>query len=151
MSRMFYNYDNNIDTNVKSCPVITELEDSFCTTNLALIYNLNGKLLGIEAKHQNPITLFFNVVETTGYDMAELIWQARIKFKLIGQNHKVVFEKTFSPEEIFSTETHDLIIFLSSVEVGSLKKESYRLLLTIEFEDESFTLFDEHDGLLIIR
>jgi hypothetical protein len=148
---MFYNYDNDIETGPGPGPECLRLEQYFQATGLALIYDLKGKLLGIEAKHQNPITLFFNVRETTGQLSLEGLAAATVRFNLVGQNHKVALEKVYQPLDVYNAQTSDFAIFLSAAEVGTLKKESYRISLTLEFEDEVFSLFGETDGLLVIR
>lgn len=153
MSKMFYNYDNDIDIILP--PVeLPNLKPIQSSTGISILYNLKGEMYGVEAKHGLPFTLYFHLDELHGWQLDDLMASSMIEFKLITQNHKVALEKTFAGSDIF-TRSQDLIITINQEEAAQLKQESYKmdlkLVSTTSTTSYFYPLFSESDGLLVIR
>ena len=152
MSNMFYNYDNNIDVDLEhACPIRPLFPDLRSNSRSALICNIKGDPIGLEVNCEMPVTLYFNLVETSGQSLLDILTDSLVKFELITTNHKVALEKTFSIQEVFNSNTNDIVINLTNVDMSNLRKESYGIKLTLVFSDGSYPLFLEQDGLLVIR
>lgn len=151
MRSMFYNYDNNIDKDLKPlCPAIEPLRPLMSTPNAAFIYSIDGKPIGIEAKQGTPISLYFSLQEANGVAIPTVLAESQLKFQLIGCNHQVIFEKILAPEACLYSYS-DLKIELSAAETAALRKESYNIKLSIEWPNESYVLYSEADSLFVIR
>lgn len=151
MRSMFYNYDNNIDRDIPKYPQPeAPLKPLMSAPNASFLYSIDKKPLGIEVKQGTPVSLYFNIQESRGMPLATILAEAQLKFQLIGVNHKVILEKTLAPEAAMCT-PQDLVISLSATETAELRKESYNIKLDIEWPDESYALYTEKDGLLVIR
>lgn len=151
MRSMFYNYDNNIDRDIPKYPQpVAPLKPLMSAPNASFLYSIDEKPLGIEVKQGTSVSLYFNVQESRGTSLAAILAGAQLKFQLIGVNHKVILEKILAPEAAMCT-PQDLVISLSAAETAKLRKESYNIKLDIEWPDESYALYTEKDGLLVIR
>lgn len=152
MSNMFYNYDNNINVDLEhACPIRPLFPDLTSSSRSAVICNIKGEPIGLEVSYGMPVTLYFNLVETSGQNLLDILADSLVKFELITTNHKVALEKTFNIPEVFNSNTNDIVINLATADMSELRKESYNIQLTIDFVDGSYPLFSERDGLLVIR
>lgn len=152
MSKMFQNYDNNIDCDLsslepKSFPRPIPLQSA---PNISLLYDLKGRMYGVEVKHHMPFSLYFHLDEMQGQSLVDFVEQSIVEFKLIGQNHKIILVKTFNGSEIF-TMGSDLVIDLNQEDIEELKQETYKMELTLLHDTDSYKLFAESDALLVVR
>ena len=138
MSKMFINYENNVNTcsdfyNLCSCnPTVKEL------------YDIKGRFFGVQVKYENPFTLYFNV---KNFDHTIDLGSSIVTLDILTLNNKKVLTKKFNLAEILSQETYDLECHISIEEAKNLKKESYRLNLYIN----NTKIFAETNCYLIIR
>ena len=151
MNSMFYAYDNDLDLDfdpsLDPCSQKKALSDT-----PKMLYTKSGKFIGIQIKYQAATCLYFNLSEICNKpDLIEFISNSLIKFKINTLSHKVAFEKTFKGYEILNSITGDLQITLTSQEVASLRRESYRLELLLLNEDNTQVLFNNLDTYLVIR
>lgn len=150
MKNMFFNYDNNIDTS--HCAKHHHFE------NPDIVRDINGKFLGIKAKFQTPTTLYFHLTDfgsdyllTNGLSLADLVISSNIVFEISTINHKVVVTKNISAQDNFISASNDIIVLLDTEDMQKLKQESYKMSLKLSWEEDSYEVFSETDGLLIIR
>jgi hypothetical protein len=151
MSKMFYNYDNNIDLDLSSCkPMkLPQLQPLQSASSASLLCNVKGEIYGIEARHGMPITLYFHLDELHGWPLFDFVQNSEVSFRLLS-NHKTVLSKTFPGNEIFTT-AGDLVIDLSQEDMLLLKQESYKIELKLIQATGFYTIFSEADGLLVVR
>ena len=151
MSKMFYNYDNNVDLNkAPNSDCFMELRPLQSATNSSLLYNIKGEMYGVEVRHGMPFTLYFHLEELNGWPLTEFIGQSTVEFKILTQNHKVMIAKQFSGYEIF-TATNDLVIHICQEDAAALKQESYRMELVVKPGIGFYKLFSAQDSLLVVR
>ena len=153
MKNMFFNYDNNSDKNFES-----HYHNLDFLENLPYVRDINGKFLGIKAKYQHPITLYFHLEDlgseylvSNGMSVEDLILSSKIYFEIKTTTAKTVINKLYDPSECFNAMSNDLIIYLTQAEVKKLKQESYTMSLKLVWEEDFYELFTSQDGLLIIR
>lgn len=152
MRSMFYNYDNNIDSKLDQvCIPPIQLPDLTTASKTATIYNIKGEPIGIEITRGAPVTLYFNLTELSGQYLPDILVNSTVKFELITQGHKGVLEKNLDTLEVFNSITQDLAISLTSADTTALKQESYKIKLYLNWPEESYPVFTEKDGLLIVR
>ena len=152
MSRMFKNYENNIDAHLDTSPpcILPPLRPITNRSNAALLTNHRNEIYGIEVAYRMPFTLYFHLDEMYGWPLDELIYQGTVVLQILTSTHKLVFEKIFKAEEIF-TPANDLVIDISQEEAEALLQESYRINLTLKHKTGFYELFSENDGLLVVR
>lgn len=154
MKNMFFNYDNNIDTSLYNKE--SNCHCNHCVKDFSIVTDIKGNFLGINTKFQHPISLYFHLEDFgseylafTGYSLADLVLSSKIVFEIRTLTHKPVITKEFLAQDCFSSSTNDLFIYLDDIK--DLKQESYRMSLKLVWEDETYELFSETDGLLIVR
>lgn len=150
MSKMFYNYDNDVDLELINQESSLPIQPIQSAPNMSVLYNIKGEMYGIEVKHNMPFTLYFHLEELHGWNLNDFVGNSLVNFKILTQNHKTVLEKTFNGNEVF-TPTGDLVIHICHPDVEVLKQESYRMELTLQPGIGIYQLFSERDGLLVVR
>lgn len=154
MSKMFYNYDNNIDLDLSNTTVLPSVLPKVMPLqslpNISMLYNRKGEMYGVETKYGMPFTLYFHLDELHGWSLQDFVQESKVNFKLLTQNHKVVLDKIFEGKNIF-TSGSDLEIVVTQEEANTLKQESYRMELTLYPNIGFYKLFSENDGLLVVR
>ena len=150
MKNMFFNYDNNIDTS--HCAKHHHFE------NPDIVRDINGNFLGIKAKFQTPITLYFHLTDfgsdylvTNCLTLANLVMSSDIVFEVSTNTHKVLISKQISAQDCFIANSNDIAVFLDTEDMKNLKQESYKMSLKLSWAEDSYEVFSETDGLLIIR
>lgn len=154
MSKMFYNYDNNIDLDLSNTtvlpPALPKVMPLQSLPNISMLYNKKGEMYGVEAKYSMPFTLYFHLDELHGWRLEDLVKVSTVEFTLITQNHKIALAKIFNGADIF-TNAQDLVVFVDQSEAKTLKQESYKITLQLHSEFGDYLLFSESDGLLVVR
>lgn len=151
MSKMFYNYDNNVDLDKIQHPYDhLELKPLQSTTNSSLLYNIKDEMYGVEVRHNMPFTLYFHLEELNGWSLSDFVSQSKVEFKILTQNHKIVVEKEFNGYEIFTAD-NDLVIHICHEDAMLLKQESYQMELILKPGIGLYKLFSEQDSLLVVR
>ena len=154
MSKMFVNYDNNIDLE------LPEFEPNFgprlspmtSLPGISMLYNVKGECYGVEVKHQMPFELFFHMDETHGWPLDSLVSESIVEFKLFTRgNHKVILQKEFAGTEVFNSLSSDLRILINQEEAQLLKQEAYEISVILRYPTGFYKLFTETDGLLVVR
>jgi hypothetical protein len=152
---MFAKYDNIVYSDLCECASINANYSTFeplqSMPNISLLYNLNNKIYGVEAKHEMPFTLYFHLEEKSNQSLLDFIFSSTVEFKILTKGHKLILAQTFKGADIFNIETSDLIINISQDEALQLKQESYVMDLRIINAEGSYKLFSEQDGVLVIR
>lgn len=149
MRDMFFYYDNNVMVPQEHEP------RPFCPTgptskeNTAFIYNINGKPIGVEIRNGMPFTLYFNL--KSNQSLPELLQACDVVLELYTISHKRLLEKTFKFLDQFNYLSSDLIVYFDQTDISKLSAETYRIKLYLKHEDETYILYDESDGLLILR
>ena len=141
---MFINYDNpnkmvlvkpcfnNVRTAVK--PVITK----------------GGKFLGVQADYGTPFTLYFHL-ENFSADSLEMLLISSTTLEILSFSGKSLVVKNYATQDIFNQFTRDLHVEVLPEDIKDLKKETYKIKLTLNAEDKVYPLFSEKDGYLTFR
>lgn len=154
MSKMFVNYDNNIDLE------LPEFEPNFgprlspmtSLPGISMLYNVKGECYGVEVKHQMPFELFFHLDEAHGWPLDSLINESSVELKILTRgNHKVILQKEFIGTEIFNSMSSDLRVLINQEEAQLLKQEAYEISVILRYPTGFYKLFTETDGLLVVR
>lgn len=152
MRNMFYNYDNNCNTELKPMCAPPILQGPTSTSNTAYLYSIQGKPLGIEVKRGTTNILFFHLTSNQQDYLEQCLAECQVRFELYTLSHKQVFSKTMYFTEIFNTLTDDLEIILTGADTSQVKQETYRIKLSlIDTDSDEYPLYGESDGLLVIR
>jgi hypothetical protein len=56
MSKMFYNYDNDVDLELINQESSLPIQPIQSAPNMSVLYNIKGEMYGIEVKHNMPFT-----------------------------------------------------------------------------------------------
>jgi hypothetical protein len=130
---MFFNYDNNINKNVQD----HTFEPDFFE-DVTFVKDIKGNILGIRAKYNHPIKLYFHLEDLgsaylveNNISLYDLIMTSKVVIKFENLACKVVLEKTFEPSSCYDYYTNDLYILLDTEDIKDLKQESYRLSLNL--------------------
>lgn len=152
MHNMFYNYDHNINKKLepkqRPCP---ESEGPSSASNTALLYDIKGRPLGVEVRAGMPFDLYFHLEELHGYNLQEIIYDASVELLFLSVNHKVALEKHYNAIEQYDSSTSDLVLHIDQEEANKLKQETYQLKVSLVWEDGTYILFSEQDGVVSIR
>ena len=150
MKNMFFNYDNNIETNRPAGHQHFENQD--------IVKDIKGNFLGIKAKFQTPTTLYFHLTDfgseylsTNGISLTDLVMSSNIVFEILTTTRKVVVSKNILAQDCFISTSQDIVVFLDTEDMKSLKQESYKMSLKLSWGEDSYEVFSDSDGLLIIR
>lgn len=158
MKDMFFNYDNK--TNVHICPPV----DCNCdrvlksTDAISIVTNIRGEVLGVQVKHSNPFSLYFQLADfgtsflSAEESLADLVLASKIKFELITISGKTIFTKEFSSAETFDELTSSLKLDFTHEESKSFKQEAHKMSVKLFWGDSDYyEIFTPENGLLIIR
>ena len=180
MKDMFYNYDHNIDRDVdpirpipvKPPKVLAGDKDSF------VVKNAKGDEIGVRVKKGMPFTLYFYLEDydthrpvNTDYETIEEILKSNTILTVENGRHQEVFTLSRRTSEVFDFNLSELCIpvpmsaLLQSEDEDTdedeepkmkecaslLTNDTYRIKLSLEFENGSYNLFSDSDGLLIVR
>ncbi len=176
MRDMFYNYDHNIEKDV--CPIhplpVEFPEVLASAENISIVNDAKGNEIGVRVKKGMPFTLYFYLDDfytgrsiTHDYETCEEVLKSNTIFTVFSGKHKEIFTISYPTREIFDLNLSELCInvpmtsLLKSeneneepklIECASLlTSDTYRISLSLEFDDGSYKLFSESDGLLIVR
>ena len=148
MKDMFFNYDHNI--NKKECQEIhwynKPLKNMVGYSDLQVVTNIKGDLIGVSVFKNNPIKLYFYIDGDIdgNFDIDDKL--SNITFEIIDKNeeHKVRITK-----EVIC-KNGEIIVYIPAEE-NILEQDIYKLKLTAIIEDEPHTLFAEQDAFLEVR
>ena len=145
MSNMFTSYET--DTKCPSCrpPFVSEPQ-----SGPKMITNIKGDVLGVQIDYASPLQLYFHLENICDVELEELLSGTAL-FEVITTTHKVLISREFSILEILNSNTNDLCISLTPEELKPLKKETYNMRVTLKTSTETFIVFAEKDGYLVIR
>ena len=165
MKNMFYNYDHNIKKDLQAAPhfpfgypAILESDP-----NISIIKDAKGREIGVRVKQGMPFTLYFYLDDyMTARKISELpaacdyVIKSICHFEIVSARHKVIYSAEYNAAEIFNTNTSKLAINVPLEAASLLKKDTYRMRLTLtgligDLDGKIYTLFDDDDGLLIVR
>jgi hypothetical protein len=154
MSKMFTNYDSNIELDLDQIPVfsLAPMKPIQSLPNTSLLFNTKQEIYGVETKHGAPCDLYFHLDESHGWDLTEFVGNSLVEFRLLTTHtHKVILEKVFSGREIFNNQSNDLAIRLTQEDLKQLRQESYNISVRLIQSDGFYNIFSERDGLLVLR
>ena len=145
MSNMFASYETDIRRTSCHPHFISEPK-----TGPKMITNIKGDVLGVQIDYASPLQLYFHLENICEVDREELLSGTAL-FEIITTTHKVLVSREFMISEILDQYTNDLYISLTSDELKPLKKETYNMKVTLKTSTETFIVFAEKDGYLVIR
>lgn len=145
MSNMFTSYET--DTKCPSCrpPFVSEPQNG-----PKIITNIKGDVLGVQIDYASPLQLYFHLENMCEIDLEELLSGTAL-FEIITTTHKILVSHEFQISEILDSNTNDLCISLTQEELEPLKKETYNMKVTLKTSTETFIVFAEKDGYLVVR
>lgn len=154
MKDMFVKYDNDSEeknmpphTLYKQSPKILESVD-----NISIVCDALGNEIGIKVKHNTAFNLYFYLDGwTNGVSLDTLVLNSTIVFKVYSFRHKLVLEKELSAAALYDTEFNYIEFPITAEEASALDIDSYKLNVSLVWDDGSYELYTEADGLLIIR
>jgi hypothetical protein len=145
MVNMFTNYEN--DQKKQLCEAYlhptTQKEPKIIT-------NIKGDILGVQIEHSNPLRLYFHLEDICEVEVAEII-QGTTVFEILTTTHKSILSVEYLTAEILNQTTNDLFVSLSQAEMETLKKETYNMRVTLKTAENTYEVFAEKDGYLIVR
>jgi hypothetical protein len=83
-------------------------------------------------------------------EVAEII-QGTTVFEILTTTHKSILSVEYLTAEILNQTTNDLFVSLSQAEMETLKKETYNMRVTLKTAENTYEVFAEKDGYLIVR
>lgn len=145
MSNMFTSYET--DTSCTSCRPHFVSEPK---NGPKMITNIKGDVLGVQVDYALPLQLYFHLENVCEVETEELLSGTAL-FEILTTTHKVLVSREFMISEILDQYTNDLCISLTPDEMKPLKKETYNMKVTLKTSTETFVVFAEKDGYLVIR
>lgn len=166
MKDMFYNYDHNIDKNLQckphfpfDYPAVLESDP-----NISIVKDVKGREIGVRVKQGMPFTLYFYLDDYTNALKVSMVPELRKKvldsiccFEVLSAEHKVIFSIQQPTINIFDLNSSKLAVNVGQEFANMLEKDSYKMHLVLNSIEAnsvlgtSYVLFDEDDGLLIVR
>lgn len=143
MANMFTSYDTERKT--MPCSILPPPPNG-----IKVLKNVKGDTLGVQVDYSTPLQLYFHLEGVCGSDLEELS-SGVTKFEILTTTHKKVFSKEYLTAEILNQETGDLFISLTTDEMTTFKKETYTMRVTLTTAINSYEVFAEKDGYLVIR
>ena len=145
MSNMFTSYETNT-RNTSCCPhFVSEPKNG-----PKMITNIKGDVLGVQINYALPLQLYFHLENICEVELNELLSGTTL-FEILTTTHKIRVSREFLTSEILNQDTSDLCISLTAEEMELLKKETYNMRVTLKTAMQSFIVFAEKDGYLVIR
>lgn len=156
MKNMFYNYDHNItaDLTPPYIPPYQPCRNLLNSSEVSIIYNIFGDEQGVQVKYQTPCTLYFNLENlSVGLPMslADIVGSSNIKLEIFATSRLHILDKTFTAKDVFNDATNDLIINLDYEDMQELKRDVYRIKLSLAWDEAEYTLFSDNNGFLVVR
>lgn len=150
MKDMFYYYDNDLSPDMPAPPPLPPrgLESA---SNTAFILDVAGSTIGVEVRYGMPFCLYLNLLHSYGKELQSLIANSKTHIELYSLRGSLALAKDFNTSEIFDTYTNDLVLYFTQDDAKQLNRESYKIRIALVDGEETNTLFDTSDGLLIIR
>ena len=145
MSNMFTSYET--DTRNTSCRPHFVSEPK---NGPKMITNIKGDVLGVQIDYALPLQLYFHLENICEVELNELLSGTTL-FEILTTTHKSLVSREFLTSEILNQDTSDLCISLTVEEMELLKKETYNMKVTLKTATQSFVVFAEKDGYLVIR
>lgn len=153
MLDMFYNYDNDIDKKHYDLPVMYKKPAKTLQNEnvVKIVYNIWGDQIGVQASYKDDFYLYFNLDGTVeDSSIEELLNQSIISFKLLDLWDKEIINKTID-FSCFDAETGMLTVYITKEEAAKLKRETYKIELSLSNADGDYILFSKRDGMLLVR
>jgi hypothetical protein len=145
MTDMFTNYEN--DTQSPICPPRCE---GWPKKGTKLLTNIKGETLGVQVDINDPIQLYFHLENICDVEMEEILPGTTL-FEILTTTHKIVTSEEYLTAEILNSFTGDLLIYLPQSKMTALKKETYVMRVTLQTATNTYKIFTESDGYLVIR
>jgi hypothetical protein len=145
MVDMFTNYENNIRG--LSCDAPCQVEPP---KGIKVLQNVKGKVIGVQVEQSNPLQLYFHLEDICDIEVEELM-PGMTRFEVLTTTHKVVLSHEYATAEILNQYTGDLYIFLTVEEMKTLKKEAYTMRVILTTAENTYEVFAEKDGYLVVR
>ena len=145
MVDMFTSYENNIRG--LSCNVPCQVEPP---KGIKLLQNVKGKVIGVQVEHSNPLQLYFHLEDICDVEVEELL-PGMTKFEVWTTTHKVAISQEYATADMLNRFTGDLYIYLPVEEMKKLKKETYTMRVTLTTAENTYEVFAEKDGYLVVR
>lgn len=145
MSNMFASYET--DTRRTSCRPHFVSEPK---NGPKMITNIKGDVLGVQIDYASPLQLYFHLENVCEVEIEELL-SGSATFEILTTTHKILISREYKISEILDQNSNDLCIFLSQDTMKTLKKETYNMKVTLKTSTETFVVFAEKDGYLVIR
>lgn len=153
MLDMFYNYDNDINKKYYDLPVKYEKPAKILQNEnvVKIVYNIWGDQIGVQVAYKDDFYLYFNLEGTVeDSSIEELLSQSIISFKFFDLWDKEIINKTID-FNCFDAETGTLTVYVTKEEAAKLKRETYKMELSLNWADGDYILFSKRDGMLLVR
>ena len=154
MRDMFHNYDSHIDKKEYPRPHFPEEETHILEgdSNLYLVTDVFGNEIGIQAKYGSSVTLYFRLSGCVeGSCIGDFVSRCSINFQIVDYWHEVIFEDSYSADEVFNLEDETIEIQLNLNNIEKLKRETYHMNLSLIWPDGKYDLYTEKNGFLAIK
>ncbi len=166
MKDMFYNYDHNINKDLRKPPIPPEYPDILeSDPNISIVKDAKGREIGIKVKQGMPFTLYFYLDDymtaipaSSLPPMRDYILRSICHFEIFSARHELIWsmEPVAVTLENFDLNSSKLIIKVPLEAAELLKKDTYRMRLALtgligDLSGKAYVLFDDDDGLLIVR
>ena len=145
MSKMFSSYEQRVLNMPCTPPPVCEF-----INEPKMVTNIKGEVLGVQLDQTSPFQLYFHLENACEIELNELLAGVAL-FEILTTTHKVCIEREYQVADILDPYSNDLNIFLTPEETKSLKKETYNMRVTLKTAENTFVVFTEKDGYLIIR
>ncbi len=145
MTNMFVSYET--ESKRTHCPPYFVSKSS---KGPKMLTNLKGEMLGAQIEYASPLQLYFHLENICEVDFTELL-SGSVTFEILTTTHKILISREYKISEILDQNSNDLCIFLSQDTMKILKKETYNMKVTLKTSTETFVVFAEKDGYLVIR
>lgn len=151
MKDMFFNYDNNINTDIPYNVEPAELKKLESNPNLALVKDLKGNDIGICARYGTSFDLYFTLSGLVeGSSIEELILKSNVSFKLLDYWHEKVLEIVQLAEQAYIG-NNCLKITITEEQAKQLRQETYYMQLSLIWDTGSYLLYNTDNGFLTIK
>lgn len=148
MRSMFYNYEHDIDKKIYppiescDCP-----ENSNTFSNVQLLINAAGKMLGVTATSSTPFTLYFYLDgEVEDGSIVELLDAAKFFLRIYSSKSDELIGEISA--DVYSDDTISAQIDPYRY---NLNHGIYRLQLIMRYQDRDYELFSKESAILSIE
>lgn len=147
MSKMFNSYNKPIEHTLCHQP---QLQNQ----NVKPIIDIQGKFLGVQARHALPFKLYFHLENFTSEENKNFISDilaGTAVFELLTLNGKSVLKQEYPVIAVLNQDTNDLEVTISSEEAVQLRRETYVMRVDLVAAAIPYRVYSEKDGYLVIR